>query len=166
MNAFSEGKMRESDKWIPWFFVAFFVVIALVNGIFIYFAITSFTGVVTDHAYEKGLAYNEMLDKARQQGQLHLIQKASYEADTLRWRLADKNNEPLVNAKVSAHIMRPSRVGFDFDIVLVHQGGGVYEAPVNLPLMGRWRAELEAQWKAQTYQITHDFTVPLRIVAP
>ena len=80
------------DKWIPMYFVAFFAVIALLDGIFVYTAISTQTGVVTEQPYEKGLAYNEVLEKAKTQPELE--HKVSYQNGALRWAL------PMDNAAV------------------------------------------------------------------
>ena len=39
----------------------FFVVMFVVNGIFVYFALATFSGGDTSNPYRKGLHYNEML---------------------------------------------------------------------------------------------------------
>lgn len=152
--------MRKSDKLIPWMFVAFFVVVAAVNGVFIYFAVHSYTGVVSEHAYEKGLAYNETLEKARKQVAMNIAHEAAYENGVLRLVLKDADGQPLSEAKVTAHILRPVSEGLDFDVELVHLGGGIYEVPIETPLPGRWRAELEATWdNTPSYQMMLDFLV-------
>ncbi len=153
--------MRKSDKWIPWYFVLFFVVLALLDGTFVYLAVSSHTGVVTEQAYEKGLAYNDLLQRAEEQAQTALKQKVLYSQENgiLRWTLHDKNGAPLEQAVVTAHIIRPVQDGYDFDIVLLHKGEGVYEVPVKTPLIGQWVAKLEAQWDTHRYQITHQFVV-------
>lgn len=143
------------DRWIPWYFVIFFTVIAVLDGIFVYMAISTQTGLVTEHAYEKGLAYNQILQEARAQPAIQ--QKAGYEAGILRWQLADAQGVPITNARVSAHIKRPVQEGYDFDINLEHQGGGVYEAKVEPPLRGLWQAGLNSAWDDQRFHTSLNF---------
>jgi len=57
--------MSLKDKLIPWYFVIFFLVLFIVDGIFVYLATSTHTGVVTENAYEKGLRYNEVIERAR-----------------------------------------------------------------------------------------------------
>jgi nitrogen fixation protein FixH len=45
----------------------FFGVIFVVNGVFIYLARSTFTGVSTEDAYHKGLAYNDVIRAAGSQ---------------------------------------------------------------------------------------------------
>jgi len=55
------------DRIIPLYFVAFFVVIAIFDGIFVYLATSTHSGVVTENAYQKGLNYNQYIDAYNQQ---------------------------------------------------------------------------------------------------
>ena len=143
------------DKWIPWYFVAFFAVIALLDGVFVYMAVSTQTGVVTEHAYEKGLDYNRLLEAARAQPDLD--QKAEYKDGVLRWTIAEDGGAPILDAFVQAHIKRPVQDGYDFDIMLKHMGGGVYEARLDAPLAGLWQARLKCKWNNQTFQTSLKF---------
>lgn len=140
------------DKWIPRYFFMFFVVVALLDGIFVYMAVSTQTGIVTENPYKKGLAYNQTLEKARAQPILN--HKVSYADGILRWVL------PLTKASVTASIRRPVQDGYDFDITLRHKGDGVYEAKPALPLPGAWTAELKATWDSKQFQTSHAFIAP------
>lgn len=137
------------DKWIPRYFVIFFAVIALLDGIFVYIAVSTQTGMVVKDPYKKGLAFNETLEKAKKQPMLE--NKVSYKDGTLRWVL------PIENASVTANIKRPVQEGYDFKITFTHTGSGVYEARPKIPLPGAWRANLSAKWGAEQFQASHDF---------
>lgn len=140
------------------YFILFFGLIAAVNGIFIYVAVNTHTGVITERPYEKGLEYNRVLEKARMQPAL--IQTASYEKGMLRWQLADETGGPLEAAEVIAHITRPVQSGHDFNIRLENRGGGLYEAAPDLPFRGQWLAELSCAWDDKKYQTALTFIVP------
>lgn len=62
--------LTKRDKLIPWYFVLFFVVIGAVNAVMVTLAVRTHTGTVTDHPYEKGLAYNKVVDAANAQEKL------------------------------------------------------------------------------------------------
>ncbi|MCW8952841.1 MAG: FixH family protein, partial [Rhodospirillales bacterium] len=49
---------RKPGWWYPWIFVGGMTIVVIVNGIMIYFALSTFTGLETRNHYEKGLAYN------------------------------------------------------------------------------------------------------------
>ena len=86
-------------------FVAFFGIVTLVNSVFIYMALHTHSGLVTENPYEKGLAYNERLDDIRHQPlwETHM----AYKDGVLNWQSRDEGGNPLENAKVTAIIMRP-----------------------------------------------------------
>lgn len=137
-------------------FVAFFAVIILVNGVFIYTALGTHTGVVTERPYEKGLAYNETLAQAKDQPSLQ--SEVSFDSSVLSWSLQDENGKALDDALASAKIIRPVQDGNDFEVTLKPEGGGLYTADLNLPLKGKWIAKLSVQWKNdKNYHTTHRF---------
>lgn len=59
------AKKDHTGRIVLWALLAFFGVLASVNAFFVYTAVTTNTGVVTENAYEKGLRYNEILKEAR-----------------------------------------------------------------------------------------------------
>ncbi|HRX96484.1 MAG TPA: FixH family protein, partial [Bacteroidales bacterium] len=75
-----------------------------------------------------------VLEEAKNQPKLN--DTVSYDVPMLRWKLADEQGAPLLNATVTAKLIRPVQDGHDFDISLVHKGNGIYEAPLNLPYKG------------------------------
>ena len=141
---------KEKGTWVLLCFIAFFGVIVVVNSIFIYNALGTHSGVVTKQPYEKGLAYNETLEKARSQPDIaHIV---SYQDGILRWELPGVDD-----ARGSARIVRPVHDGYDFDVTLRRVGGGVYEVQPDLPLRGQWTAKLKATWNNKNLQTAHDF---------
>ena len=144
-----------SGKLILLYFVMFFGFIATMDGIFVYIAISTQTGVVTDQAYERGLAFNETLAKAQSQPLLN--QTANYESGVLRWKLSRADSTPLNSAVVSARIIRPIQDGYDHDVTLDYMENGIYETRLDLPLQGNWRAKLISKWDDKQYQTTFEF---------
>lgn len=149
-----EGAVLKGSHVFLWF-CAFFGVIIIVNGIFIYTALNTHTGTVTEKPYEKGLAYNDILAQARSQPKLDSI--VTFENGMLNWYLKNEQGMVLDGAQASAKIIRPSQKGMDFEIILMPQGNGRYETPLNLPLKGKWTAKLSAKWNNKNYQTTHRF---------
>lgn len=153
-------KVKKNDRWIPWYFVAFFLVIAILDGIFVTIAIKTQRGVVTENAYEKGLAYNSILQKAAKQKNLGLNQRAKYKNGLLSWYIHDKNGEPIQNAEVTANFFRPVQSGHDFKVELKQTSSGVFEARPAFPLPGAWTVTLEARWQSSRYETTIDLIAP------
>ncbi len=150
-------KRDSKDKYVLFAFLAFFGVVFLVNGFFIYTAISTQTGLVTEQAYEKGLGYNLMLDEAKSQP--NLKDDISYKSPVLSWKLKDESGQPVLDAKVIGRVIRPVQDGHDFDISLVSKGDGVYEASIKPPFKGQWIIKLESQWtqnnQDKTYKTTY-----------
>lgn len=141
---------KPSDKYIPLYFVAFFTVVFAVNGVFVYKAVSTHTGVVTEDAYEKGLAYNKVIAAVDAQEALGLTSKIEVLGNDIIYSLTDKNGK-LVKADVSARLIRPNQSGYDYDVKLQAEDGQ-YKAEANFPLKGLWRIEVLAKWDGQTYQ--------------
>ncbi len=149
------SKKPTGGRFVALCFVLFFGVIVVVNMVFLYMAIKTQPGVVAKNTYEKGLAYDELIDKAKSQPKIK--QDVSYSNGVLRWSLVDEDGTPLVNAAVNVKIIRPVQNGYDFDIKLEHSGGGIYEVELSLPLKGLWEARLSSKWNNKQYQTTYQF---------
>lgn len=137
-----DGK-RQRSWWIPWLFVALFGVVLTANGIMLYFAMSSFTGLQTEGHYRKGLDYNRVLDAARAQEALGWTVSVSFEAagdggGKLVAQAAGRDGAPLTGARVTARLLRPTQSGYDMDVTLDPRGDGVYDADIDLPLAGQW----------------------------
>lgn len=56
---------NSTGRTVLYAFLGFFAVFAAVDAFFVYTAVTTNTGVVTENSYERGLHYNDLLDEAR-----------------------------------------------------------------------------------------------------
>lgn len=141
---------RRPGWWIPWIFVASFVVVAAVNGMFIYFASTSWTGLQTEDAYEKGLSYNATIDAAKSQARMGWTGTVDFAATTerggrLSLDLVGRDGTPVDGAVIDVLIVRPTREGYDQRVSLAAVGRGRYAADIDLPLRGVWDVKLQAR---------------------
>ena len=50
---------RRRGALAPWLFVGGMLVVILVNGALVYFAVSSFSGLATNDAYDKDVAFNQ-----------------------------------------------------------------------------------------------------------
>ena len=134
-------------SWIPWLFVAFFVLVVAVNGTMIWLAMSSWTGLAANQAYDKGLRYNRNLQAAQRQAALgwqprltaRLVADTAAETELL---VTDAQGQPLLGAAVVADFERPSSEGADFRVVLSPASPGVYRAAFELPMIGAWNAHV------------------------
>lgn len=143
MSAANGGEQAPPrDEWIPWLFVAGMALVVLVNGIMVYIAVSSFTGLQTEDNYKRGLNYNEVLASERAEAGLGWTVEIGF-AETggrarLSVRAADRDGNPLNDAGVSVRLIRPVQAGHDMDVKLAAAGEGLYAAEIELPLRGQW----------------------------
>jgi len=144
---------RKSDRWIPWYFVGFFALLFIFDGIFVYLATSTHTGVVTEQAYEKGLNYNETIAAAAEQEALGWHGEVTYaENGQLNYSVRDKGGAPVSGARVVAEITRPTHNGVDFKSALAEVTPGTYQAPVEFPLDGMWDIRIYVTWQQTQFQ--------------
>ncbi|MDG1287706.1 MAG: FixH family protein [Rickettsiales bacterium] len=145
-------KPKKSDKYIPYYFVAFFIFLAMADGVFVYLATSTHTGVVKEQAYEKGLDYNNLIDAKAAQDTLNWKSSLTLQGEALTATLSDAENTPLKDAKVTAHLTRPTQGGYDFSATLTPQDNKHYTALIDFPLKGQWDATLIVLWNQHSYQ--------------
>jgi nitrogen fixation protein FixH len=140
----------KGSRWIPYAFIAFFGVVLLANGAMIWLAFATWTGLETERAYQKGLAYNRVLDQAEAQASLgwHVdleFVQADQRALAVKLALADRRGDLIEDARVSTTFYRPTHEGHDRVAAIPHRYGGEYEAQVELPLAGQWDVHLSIE---------------------
>jgi nitrogen fixation protein FixH len=130
--------------WIGGFFLIVFISI----GSMMYIAVNSMSGLETEEPYEKGVAYNKTIAKARQQeaARLSVSIAADPQPDKLvrlsvRVRAAD--DAPYMEKDVRVLFFRPTKQGYDKTIRLKEKKPGLYRGNIMLPLRGIWDLKLE-----------------------
>ena len=156
---------RRPGWWYPYIFVAGFVVVLLVNFTMAYFANSTFSGLATERAYEKGLAYNQSIEAARKQDDMgwavdvQVEHGANHGAHvTVSYR--DRDGRPVDDLKVAAQLVRPTAKGYDREIVLSRVSPGVYSTHQELPLSGVWDMSVIAQGQDVSYGLSRRILVP------
>ncbi len=153
---------RKSDRYIPYYFVAFFILLAAADGFFVYLATSTHTGVVKEHAYEIGLQYDKIIAAKQQQDSLgwHVdIQLAAN--NILVVDISDKFVQPIVGAELTAYFVRPTMAGADFLVKLQadEQTAGRYSAVVEFPLKGLWDARINIVTERNSYQASRRLVI-------
>lgn len=152
--------IRKSDRLIPWMVVAFFAVFISVDAVMATLAIRTQTGLVTEQAYEKGLAYNHTLEAAETQQQWGWTSHIEVMNNAVFVRLQDKDGQVIKKAGVAADVIRPIKSGHDFKITLHELPDGRYTAPLTFPLPGEWKIRIYAQSDGKTYQASQIIMAP------
>jgi nitrogen fixation protein FixH len=122
---------------------AFFGLVFLVNGVFVYLATDSFRGLDTADAYRKGLAYNRTLERADAQRALGWRVELGLDGAWPVLRLADATGTPLNGLSVTGTARRPVDERADRTLAFVWSGDGSYRADVALPERGQWNLRVE-----------------------
>lgn len=146
---------RPSDKWIPWYFVFFFLVIFVVDGFMVYKAVTTHTGVVDPAAYERGVNYNAVLERRARQLASGWHSDLSLKGSRhIYFTLYDAEGVVVPEAFVTAELVRPTYSGQDFAVVLHEKAdmAGQYAAAVDFPDAGYWEIRIRAEKDGMLYQ--------------
>lgn len=139
-------------SYAPWYLVGFFVVLAIMDGIFVTIATRTHTGVVTDEAYNRGLAYNETIEAAEAQEALGWQSSVRLGDTGLVFEITDTVGKPLSGASVRAEISRPIEADQGQIVSLNEARPGVYSADIEFPADGQWDARVFLTWQSHTYQ--------------
>jgi nitrogen fixation protein FixH len=158
-SAAPPGRRRQPGHWIPWLFIGLFMIVLAANGVMIAIAVATFTGLETENAYQKGLAYNDRLEAVAEQERLGW--RADFAATSgggsqveLTLELADRLGAPIASAEVEARLVRPVQAGHDLTVRLEETDPGRYAAAVDLPLPGQWDVRLAAKARDSAYRLT------------
>ena len=143
---------RPSDRFIPWYIVLFFVVQTGFFAWFYHIAASTFTGMVTDRAYEKGLQYNQVIAKYNAQEKLGWTSEITRKGNGIQLILKDARGNLLSGAKVRLWLVRPVHDGVDQHLEMQEMATGDYFSPLALPEKGIWEARIEAESQGHTYQ--------------
>ncbi len=127
------------SRWIPWVFVGGMLLVLLVNVGMVVSALTTFTGVTTGRAYDKGRAYNHVLEEAARQDALGWRSIVAVEARTLRLAVQDRAGLP-VPGRVAGGLHRPMD-GLQLPLVLAADAAGWTAAVPETPA-GLWEVRL------------------------
>lgn len=158
MSYFSqdEMQMREADggrpprRWTGWTvlctLLGFFGVIFAVNGVMIYEALSTLTGVDTDSAYQAGLMYEQAVAMAKAQDARHWRVDAKLTPSSGGERLdvsaRDASGQPLADMQASAVFERPTDRRLDRSVVLVEDTAGRFHGDADVAA-GQWDVVIE-----------------------
>jgi nitrogen fixation protein FixH len=143
------GNDMLTGRHVFYLLLGFFGVVFAVNGVFVFYAVTGFSGVETKNAYEAGLAFNQEINAAREQGQRRwkvAVERGVTADGAVSFKVTPKDSEGnvLTGLSVSAQFKRPVDAGLDRAARLKEVESGVYETAVALPAKGQWIFELTA----------------------
>jgi nitrogen fixation protein FixH len=131
-----EGRRRKDleGRHVLMALIGFFGVMFIANGIFVYFALATFSGGDTSDPYRKGLHYDETLGEAERQMERGWRTEVHYDDKKGRLLLSflDKSAEPVTGLHVGVTFSRPATDKDDRSVDLAEVSQGVYAADVQL----------------------------------
>lgn len=164
------ARPRQRGWWYPWIFVGFMALVIGVNAVMATLAVSTFPGLQTEDAYNKGLRHNDTIAAGREQDRrgwrmdlqvkpLRSTAEGVRDAE-LTVTFLDRDGQPLDRLEVEAALHRPAVAGFDRTLPLERRGGGVYAGVVSLPFAGQWDARITARQDADSHQATQRLFLP------
>ncbi|MHC5654370.1 FixH family protein [Stappia sp.] len=138
-----------TGRTVLYWLLGFFAVIFIANAILIRLALESFPGLVTETAYEDGLAYNDTIAAARAQAELGWkVEGTVNRGDDGAARIAvsahDKDGAPLAGLLVTARLQRTASPEAAHIVVLQEGELGLYTADLANVETGNWLLNLSA----------------------
>lgn len=144
----SDRERKLTGRTVLFGFLAFFGVIFVANGIFLWFATDSWSGLSTKDAYRKGIEFNESLARADAQQELGWTFETEYASlgkgtGRLVFALRSAEGRPVRDREVSATFRRPVAEGLDFAAPLRGDSTGRYMVDIEPPVPGQWDVSIE-----------------------
>jgi len=127
-------------RWIPWAFAGAMLLVVAVNLGMVWAALTTFTGVTVSRAYERGRAYDQVLDEAARQRALGWQAQVALDGGALRVVVRDRDGQP-VSGAIQGVLRRPLE-GTDLPLQLAASAPGAWAATIAAPQPGQWEARL------------------------
>lgn len=153
-----------SSRWIPLTFVGALGVVVAVNGALAYFAVTSSTGLVTEHPFEAGNNYNRVLEAAAAQdalgwrGTLRFTDLGARHGEVVA-ELVDRDGSPLTGMAVSARLTRPVEPLPDVVLALDERAPGRYVADAAPGHPGQWELHATARRGTEVFDFEQRIVV-------
>ena len=147
---------------------AFFGFMFIVNGIFLWAALSSFPGEEENKSYLQGLHYNEAISARRVQeeqgwsAQIGLT--PTDEGDRLVVRFLDRDGAPLPAQDIEAQIRRTVTGVEDVPLELQRGIDGDYFADISLLDKGVWEARVQASVPYGSNQV--EFVASKKLIIP
>jgi nitrogen fixation protein FixH len=146
----------------------FFGFMFVVNGIFLWAALSSFPGEDQQKSYLQGIHYNDTINARRVQeeqgwaAQIGLTPTVS--GDRLVVRLLDRNGSPLAVENVEAQVRRTVTGAADIPVELQRSTGSDYFADISLLGKGVWEVRVHVSVPYDRDQV--EFVASKKLIIP
>ena len=141
---------------VPAAFVAGFSIVVAVNGLMIWLAVASFSGLYSDRPRDRGLRYNHVLADQRTRDALGWQIDVSWRAEVRQLHVVawGADGAPLAGARVTATLVRPVEKRAPIGVELTEVAGGRFSVPLDMPVLGNWDADVVVEADGRRYEIS------------
>lgn len=154
----TSSSIEARGRYIPWIIAGFFASFILLLSSFVWIAFSNKPSVVTENAYQKGLVYNQVLEKSQAQQQLGWNASLDVaEGKSVVLQLKDRSGAAIRGAVVEGWLVRPSSQAMDYRLSLKEASDGRYEAALELPQKGLWELHVTALYQGKQFQVSKSF---------
>jgi len=127
-------------------FFTFFGAIFLMNGAMIYSAISTYSGIVSNEPYRKGLHYNDRIAADARQARLGWTDTVAVTRDGhVVVTLAGRDGKPIDGARLDVQLGRPTTNRHDIKLEFSETAAGRYEAQAGALDEGNWTIAVEVR---------------------
>ncbi|MES2713680.1 MAG: FixH family protein [Pseudomonadota bacterium] len=144
-------------RWIPWVFVGGMGLVVVVNGLLIWFALSTFTGVSTPRAYDRGRTYNDVLAEAARQDALGWSTQLRLAGPVLEVSALDANGATLSGTLEG--VLRRPLTGAEMPLTFMSVAPGHWAAMAD-PAPGLWETRLVLRNASGRLDIRQRLVVP------
>lgn len=144
------------QKW-PWILISLPATSIVVGMTFLYFAVTTWDGLVVDDYYRQGRAIDLTIARSVQAADLGLVADLSIRSSDVTVRLSASDEASLPGSLIVT-IAHPTRGGQDQILRLSQRETGVFAGPVAPLSTGRWIIQLEDE--SRTWRLNGAVNLP------
>lgn len=126
-------------------FATVFGIIIAANAVMIWLAISSAPGLVTEHPFERGRAYNAELAAAAAQDALGWKAAVEWRDGVAEVHVTTRAGAPVEGLSATITALRPLGHDAPLELTLAETGPGRYAAALPLPRPGQWDLEFVAR---------------------
>lgn len=153
--------VRTPGSRIPWIFAACMAVVVAVNAGMVAAALSTYSGLAHGDAFERGLAYNRVLEEQERQDLLGWrvdVEIGAAAGDdglrAVRVALHDASGLALAGGRVVLELRRPVERVAPVAVALEPRGPGRFEGHVRLARPGQWDARIAVERGADRLDAT------------
>lgn len=122
----------------------FFLTVTAVDVVMITSALDSQSGLVTEHSYERGLAFNDLLAREARQEKLGWKLSVVQMAGRLSVAITDDKGQSVAVDRLELRLVRSSDARLDRTLAPVPAAGGRFEAELAGAPAGLWQVAVTA----------------------